>query len=60
MIKNLLEKAIEQKNSFMTMEMIALQIEFFFTAGRITDMERQELLDKLYPPIPPEEDPIES
>lgn len=52
MIRNLLEKAIEQKNSFMTMEMIALQIEFFYTAGRLTAEERQELLDKLYPPEP--------
>ena len=43
MVYTLLKKAIEQKNAFMTSDMIALQIEFFFTAGKITEEQRAEL-----------------
>lgn len=49
MIYELLNTAIDQKNSFMTKEMIELQIEFFFEAGRISDTERETLLNKLNP-----------
>ena len=49
MIKVLLQKAIEQKNEFMTPEMIQLQIEFFRTAGKITAADRDELLGMINP-----------
>lgn len=52
MIKKALEIAITQINSFMTREMIYLQIEFFYFNGQLTDVERQDLMDKLYPPEP--------
>ena len=51
MIYELLETAIEQQNSFMTRDMVMLQIEFFFTAGRITEEERSKLLEKLNPVV---------
>ena len=51
MIKLLLEKAIEQNNPFMSKETLALQIEFFATAGKITEEDRVELLGKLYPEV---------
>lgn len=49
MVYELLEKAIEQQNSFMTREMVMLQIEFFHTAGKLTDEEKDKLLNKLNP-----------
>jgi len=49
MVKMLLEKAIEQKSPFMTKEIIMLQIEFFAAAGKITEDDRIELLEKLEP-----------
>ncbi|MSS43800.1 hypothetical protein FYJ27_08670 [Anaerosalibacter bizertensis] len=51
MIYELLETAIEQQNSFMTRDMVMLQIEFFYTAGRITEEERNRLLEKLNPVV---------
>ena len=51
MIKLLLERAIQQKNQFMNDDMIKLQIEFFTTAGRITENDRLELLEMVEPPI---------
>lgn len=47
MIYKLLATVIEQQNSFMTRDMIILQIEFFYTAGRITKEEKNKLLEKL-------------
>lgn len=55
MIYELLETAIEQQNSFMTRDMVMLQIEFFYTAGRITEEERDELTKKLNPVVEGEE-----
>ena len=49
MIFELLKRAIEQKNSFMTEDMIRLQIEFFYTAGRLTETEYNELVEMLTP-----------
>lgn len=43
MIFELLNRAIEQKNSYMSEEMLQLQVEFFYTAGRLTDGERATL-----------------
>ena len=57
MIKLLLEKAISQNNPFMSKETLALQIEFFATAGKITEEDRVELLSKLYPEML--ENPVE-
>ena len=57
MIKLLLEKAIEQNNPFMSKETLALQIEFFAVAGKITEEDRVELLGKLYPEML--ENPVE-
>lgn len=51
MIYELLETAIEQQNSFMTRDMVMLQVEFFYTAGRITEEERNRLLEKLNPVV---------
>lgn len=47
MVYELLKKVIEQQNSFMTREMVMLQIEFFYEAGRITEEERDRLHTKL-------------
>lgn len=49
MIKELIKRAITQNNPFMTKDMIRLQIEFFYTAGRLTEEERNELLNLLEP-----------
>lgn len=49
MVYELLKRAIEQKNSFMTMDIIRLQIEFFYTAGRLTEQEHNELMHLLDP-----------
>jgi hypothetical protein len=58
MVYELLKKVIEQQNAFMTTELIQLQIEFFYTAGRIGDVQRNELTAKLTPPeVPPETPP---
>jgi hypothetical protein len=43
MVYQLLKKAIEQSNSFMTKDMIALQIVFYLTVGKITQAEADEL-----------------
>lgn len=51
MIYTLLKKAIEQKNLFMTSDMLSLQVEFFHTAGKITDAERAELVTLLTGPV---------
>ena len=59
MIYKLLETAIEQQNSFMTRDMIMLQIEFFYTAGRITEEERSKLLEKLNPVVEEEIEDLE-
>ena len=58
MIYQLLKKAIEQKNTFMTPDMIALQIQFFLATGKITAEEADELMGMLYPPEPVVEEPI--
>jgi len=52
MVYQLLQRAIEQQNSFMTKEMIALQVNFYFTAGKLTQAEHDELMATLYPPEP--------
>lgn len=49
MIKELIKRAITQNNPFMTKDMIRLQIEFFYTAGRLTEEARNELLNLLEP-----------
>ena len=49
MIKELIKRAITQNNPFMTKDMMRLQIEFFYTAGRLTEEERNELLNLLEP-----------
>lgn len=49
MVYELLKRVIEQQNPFMTNDMIRLQIEFFYTAGRLTEEERNELLNLLEP-----------
>ena len=49
MVYELLKRVIEQQNPFMTKDMIRLQIEFFYTAGRLTEEERNELLNLLEP-----------
>ena len=46
-IKYLLENAINNKNMFMTDDLIRLQIEFFHTAGKLDDTEKAELLGML-------------
>jgi hypothetical protein len=53
MIKELLKRAIEQKNAFMTEDMIQLQIEFFTAAGKLTEDDKAELL-ALLPASEPE------
>lgn len=62
MIKELLVRVINiQNNPFMSKDTIALQIEFFAVAGKITEEDRVELLNMLYPPEQPEqivEEPI--
>ena len=49
MIYQLLKTAIEQKNSFMSKEMIQLQIEFFQSVNKITEAEANELREQLNP-----------
>ena len=56
MVYELLKRVIEQQNPFMTKDMIRLQIEFFYTAGRITEEERNRLLEKLNPVVEEIED----
>lgn len=57
MLKTLLLTAIEQRNSFMTPDMIRLQVEFFHAAGKLTNGDRDEILAKLAPE--PVEEPEE-
>lgn len=59
MIYALLKRCIEQKNEFMSADMIKLQIEFFALNGKITIEERQELLDILEPPVVEVEEVVE-
>lgn len=63
MVKELLKKAIEQNNPFMTKDMIKLQIEFFssVTPPKLTEEDKQELLSLLEPVIEEivEETPVE-
>lgn len=47
MVKELLKRVIEQKNPFMTREMILLQIEFFSISGRLTEQDKAELMAML-------------
>ncbi|MCM8901335.1 hypothetical protein KVG29_08890 [Caldicoprobacter algeriensis] len=47
MVFELLKRAIEQRNAFMTEDIIRLQIEFFFTAGKLTQEEYNELVAML-------------
>ena len=54
MIYELLKRAIEQQNVFMTEDMIRLQIEFFYTASRITEDQYNELTGMLPPLTVPE------
>lgn len=49
MVYELLKRVIEQQNSFMTKDMIMLQIEFFYTAGKLTEEQYNELLAMLMP-----------
>ena len=49
MVYQLLKTAIEQKNSFMSNEMIQLQIEFFQSVNKITEAEATELREQLNP-----------
>jgi hypothetical protein len=56
-IKELLKRAIEQKNPFMTKDMVALQIEFFFAAGKLTSEDHAELTAMLNQPEPPAVEP---
>jgi hypothetical protein len=49
MVYQLLKRAIEQQNSFMTKDMIALQINFYFTLGKLTQAEFDELNELLNP-----------
>lgn len=49
MIKELIKRAITQNNPFMTKDILKLQIEFFYTAGRLTEEDRDELLNLLEP-----------
>ena len=51
MIYQLLKTAIAQKNSFMSSEMIELQIQFFSSVGKITEQETQELTELLHPKV---------
>lgn len=61
MIKELIKRAITQNNPFMTKDMLKLQIEFFYTAGRLTEEDRDELLNLLEPAATnPEENAIDS
>jgi hypothetical protein len=43
-VKELLAKAIEQKNEFMSDDIIRFGIELFNTAGKIDDVEKAELM----------------
>jgi len=52
MVFELLKKAIEQKNPFMTEDIIRLQIEFFYTAGRLTQEEYDQLIAMITPEEP--------
>lgn len=56
MLKTLLLTAIEQRNSFMTPDMIRLQVEFFHTAGKLSDEEKEEILSRLAVPEAPVEE----
>jgi hypothetical protein len=47
MIFELLKRAIEQNNVFMTKDMIQLMTEMFYTAGKITDTEHTEIINML-------------
>lgn len=49
MVFELLKRAIEQKNPFMTEDIVRLQIEFFYTAGRLTQEEYNILITMLTP-----------
>ena len=61
MVYELLKRVIEQQNPFMTKDMLKLQIEFFYTAGRLTEEDRDELLNLLEPAATnPEENAIDS
>lgn len=54
MVFELLKRAIEQKNPFMTEDIIRLQIEFFYTAGRLTQEEYDTLTSMITPEQPQE------
>ena len=47
MVYELLKRVISQKNSFMTTDMIMLQIEFFYTAGKLTEEQYNELINDI-------------
>ena len=47
MVYELLKRVISQKNSFMTTDMIILQIEFFYTAGKLTEEQYNELINDI-------------
>lgn len=49
MVYELLKRVIQQQNSYMTKDMILLQIEFFYTAGKLTDEQYTELKAMLIP-----------
>jgi hypothetical protein len=51
-VYELLKKAIEQNNAFMGKDMIQLQTEFFFVAGKISQEQYDELVALLNPPGP--------
>jgi len=51
MVKELLRRAIEQKNVFMNNDLLQLQIEFFTAAGKITEDDKTELLGILNPVV---------
>ncbi len=47
MVYELLKRVISQKNSFMTTDMIMLQIEFFYTVGKLTEEQYNELINDI-------------
>lgn len=49
MVKQLLEKAIKENNSFIGKTNLELMIKFFFTTGKITQEEHDELINLLNP-----------